>query len=127
MNSRWLAIALTLFIGSPTCWCCVPAAAHSPAAEHSCCAGATEDSQPSAPAGHRNSPCPCATSVLKRELAEVNVDLPQPVVTGSIPPFALALTAAEAFPVVVRRAPCLDTGPPYERPPLYLQQHALLM
>ncbi len=65
--------------------------------------------------------------MIKREMAKTIVDVPQPSLT--------ALDLAPAFaqlvyelPQVTRFVPYFhDTGPPHERLPIFLLQHALLM
>ena len=125
VTSRLLALVLAFIIGSPACWCCAQTTPQ-PAekAKHSCCEqSAPSESLPAAP----KDPCPCGASMVRREMAKTIVDVPPPNFTllHLAPVCGPAVLAA---PSVKRAVPCFDdTGPPHQRLPIYLRQHALLM
>ena len=126
VTSRLLALVLTLIIGSPSCWCCAQSAPQPAKAKHSCCEQSTPDeSQPAAPAP--KDPCPCGSSMIRREMAKTIVDVPPP----NLAMLHLAPVCGQVVlvvPLVTRAVPYFhDTGPPHERLPIFLRQHALLM
>ena len=126
VTSRLLALVLAFIIGSPACWCCAQSAPQPQKAKHSCCEqSAPAESKPAAPAP--KDPCPCGSSMIKREMAKTIVDVPLPNL------IVLAL-APVCRPVVLTTPPATqaaihfyDTGPPHERLSIFLRQHALLM
>jgi len=126
VTSRLLALVLALIIGSPACWCCAQSIPQPTKAKHSCCEQSGQDeSRPAAPAP--KDPCPCGASMIRREMAKTIVDLPPLQFAGlDLAPVSesLVLTA----PQVTQATPYFyDTGPPHERLPIFLRQHALLM
>jgi len=126
VTSRFLALVLALIIGSPACWCCAQPAPQPQKAKHSCCErSSTDENQPAAPAP--KDPCPCGSSMIKREMAKAFVDVPPPnlVVVDLVPEFGAVVSL---LPAVTQVVPYFyDTGPPHERLPIFLLQHALLM
>lgn len=126
VTSRLLALALTLIIGSPACWCCERSAPQPAKAKHACCEqSAPDESLPAAP--DRKDPCPCGSSMIRREMAKSVVDVPPPNFASLFPP-PVCEYATPALPMVTRAVPYFhDTGPPHERLPIFLRHHALLM
>lgn len=126
VTSRLLALVLAFIIGSPACWCCVQPASQPKKVKHSCCEqSAPEESLPAAPVP--KDPCPCGSSMIKREMAKTIVDLPPPnfVPMDLVP---LSPPVILTVPLITRAVPYFhDTGPPHERLPIFLRQHALRM
>ena len=122
VTSRLLALVLALIIGSPACWCCAQSAPQPEKAKHSCCEqSAPAESQPAAP----KDPCPCGSSMIKREMAKTIIDVPSPNLDVlALVPLAgpVMLTTSSVTRTVSH---FYDTGPPHERLPIFLRQHAL--
>jgi hypothetical protein len=122
VTTRLLALVLALIIGSPACWCCAQAAPQPKKAKHSCCEqSAPEDSRPATP----KDPCPCGSSMIRREMAKTIIDVPPPAPT--LPLVILLGGALIETPLPPARVTAVfnDTGPPDGRPPIFLRQHAL--
>lgn len=121
VTSRLLALILAIIIGSPACWCCAQSAPQPEKTKHSCC----EQSAPAAPA--QKDPCPCGTSMIKREMAKAGIDVPPPnlLVTALAPNCEPCVMLAPS--VALASVHFYDTGPPHQRLPIYLRQHALLL
>lgn len=129
MTHRLTAFVLALLIGCPTCWCCVPheAASVKTAARHSCCHPDNEDAAPSGKSSQKKH-CPCATSLIKRDLTDGKFLLPKIGVDGVA--VFLPASFSEAFTVsmTVRNiATPVDEDPPWHRRPLYERHCALLL
>lgn len=128
MTSRLLAFALALIIGSPTCWCCVRAAPAAATVKRSCCERSAEGENPAPAAPDRKKKsCPCASSMIKRELARKGMEIPPPPLTASPPvPLLVDVLGSDILrpltPVVFN-----DTGPPPHGPPIFLRQLVLLI
>lgn len=124
MTSRLLAFALAFLIGSPVCLCCARPEAPVKKAK-SCCEArkAKENSQQ----GGNGKSCPCSGSMIQRDLAKNTIDVPPLALTAPMVPekfeFVLQVTPVESGHVTL----CNDTGPPHDRTPIYLRQHALLL
>jgi len=126
VTSRLLALVLALIVGSPACWCCAQSAPQPAKVKHSCCEqSAPDESLPAVPAP--KDPCPCGSSMIRREMAKTVVDVPPPNIASlHLPP--VCEFAWPVLPLVERAVPYFhDTGPPHERLPIFLLQHALLM
>ncbi|MEI6536235.1 MAG: hypothetical protein WCN98_12890 [Verrucomicrobiaceae bacterium] len=125
MKSRLMAFALALLIGTPVCLCCVQAEAPVKKAARSCCEARKAKETPQQ--GSKHESCPCAGSMIQRDLAKNSVDVPPAVLTVPMVletvEFVLQVIPVESGHVTL----CNDTGPPHERTPIYLRQHALLL
>jgi hypothetical protein len=126
VTSRLLAFALAFIIGSPTCWCCVPCHATPPeTASHSCC---HDETAPGAQDKSAPEPeCPCAHSVIKRDLAEGKVLVPVLAATPVMDVAWLPVSDLPPAPTMVRGLPPAESKPPWWTQQLYLRDCRLLL
>jgi hypothetical protein len=122
VTSRLLAFVLAFIIGSPTCWCCLGGETKPvKTAARSCCHRENSDTGATDKPAQRQK-CPCASSLIKRDLAEGKLVLPKPVLAHAefIPAPAVDVLA----PLVIVRAglPLVDEDPPWREEKLY-QRH----
>jgi hypothetical protein len=126
VNHRLLALIMAFLVGSPVCWCCAQTEQQPvKKAVRSCCE-AKREKEKSKPASQREN-CPCAGSIAQRDLAKSTMVAPPAVLAAPVV-IAVVEFVPHFVPVETGRVtPCNDTGPPPERTPLYLRQHALLL